>query len=240
MRNISKKELKEILELHRKWLDGEDNGKRANLCNVDLSGVDLSGADLFEADLSCADLSGVDLRDANLCNVDLCCANLNGAKLCCANLNGANLYKANLSGANLGGADLRGANLSRAILDNVFASEFTAGYWPVCPTEGEIVGYKAICQNIVKLRIPAEAKRSSATTRKCRCEFAEVLSIEPLDKSGDIISKVGNIKYSHIIIYEVGKMVYPDSFDDDRWNECSHGIHFFMTREEAVNWALQR
>ena len=59
-------ELKKILELHTKWLNGEEGGERANLSHADLSGADLSGADLSHADLSHADLRGADLREADL------------------------------------------------------------------------------------------------------------------------------------------------------------------------------
>jgi len=34
-------------------------------------------------------------------------------------------------------------------------------------------------------------------------------------------------------VYEVGKLTIPDGFDENRWEECSHGIHFFITRSEA-------
>ena len=35
---------------------------------------------------------------------------------------------------------------------------------------------------------------------------------------------------------KVGEIVKVDNFDKDRWNECSPGIHFFMTRDEAVRY----
>lgn len=53
------KNLKEILELHRKWLDGEKEGIKADLSNVNLSNADLRYADLRGADLSNADLSDI-------------------------------------------------------------------------------------------------------------------------------------------------------------------------------------
>nr|DAE41777.1 MAG TPA: hypothetical protein [Caudoviricetes sp.] len=37
-------------------------------------------------------------------------------------------------------------------------------------------------------------------------------------------------------IYKVGEIVTVDDFDDNRWNECSTGIHFFINRQEAVNY----
>jgi hypothetical protein len=34
----------------------------------------------------------------------------------------------------------------------------------------------------------------------------------------------------------VGETIEVKDFDDDRWNECSAGIHFFITRKEAVEY----
>ena len=42
--------------------------------------------------------------------------------------------------------------------------------------------------------------------------------------------------YDYNFIYKVGEIVEVDNFDKDRWNECSPGIHFFMTRDEAVRY----
>ena len=47
---MNKDALKKILEAHRKWLNNEADGKRANL-----SGANLRHADLSGADLSCAE-----------------------------------------------------------------------------------------------------------------------------------------------------------------------------------------
>lgn len=88
---------------------------------------------------------------------------------------------------------------------------------------------------IVEMEIPAEARRSSATSRKCRCEFAKVLSITNMDGSDANVDTIVN--YKHVQTeYKVGSMVYPDKWDDNRWKMCSNGIHFFITREEAVNY----
>lgn len=47
---MDQKELDKILELHKMWLWGDANGKRADLYGADLRGADLRGADL---DFSC-------------------------------------------------------------------------------------------------------------------------------------------------------------------------------------------
>lgn len=119
-----KKELEQILNLHKMWVEGNEDGVRANLNGANLNGANLSGvnlyhanlrdADLYHANLSGADLRGVDLYRADLRGVDLYLANLSGADLrgadlSGANLNGANLYRADLSEANLSRANLNGA-----------------------------------------------------------------------------------------------------------------------------------
>ena len=122
------KNLNDILLLHKKWLDGETDGKKADLRYADLSNADLSNANLSNADLSNADLSNTDLNGANLSNADLSNADLIGANLSNADLIGADLSNADLSNADLIGADLseadlrsadlRGADLSNADLSN--------------------------------------------------------------------------------------------------------------------------
>ncbi len=70
-------ELKGILEKHRKWLEGNPSGERADLRGANLRDVNLRGADLRGADLRGADLRGADLGCANLRGV-----NLRGAVSC--------------------------------------------------------------------------------------------------------------------------------------------------------------
>ena len=114
----------------------------------------------------------------------------------------------------------------------------TAGFWPVCPEEGSFTAFKKLADGkIAKLFIPEHAKRSSATTRKCRC--SEAFVIEITDKKGEKVD-VGYSQYAgqngERAVYTTGQTVYPDAFDEDRWNECSNGIHFFMTRKEAEEY----
>ena len=110
----------------------------------------------------------------------------------------------------------------------------------VCPEEGAFIGWKQakvgrLAYVIVKLEIPASAKRSSATSRKCRCDKAKVLEIYNFDGT---VAKERKCyaHYDNSFIYEVGKTAKVDDFDEDRWNECSRGIHFFMSRQEAIDY----
>ena len=106
MNTYTPEQLREVLTLHKAWLNDTEGGRRA----------DLRDADLRDADLSGADLSGADLRDADLRDADLSGADLSGADLRDADLRGAVLRDADLSGADLRGADLSGADLSGAVL----------------------------------------------------------------------------------------------------------------------------
>lgn len=256
MRKIDEAELNKILSNHELWLMDESNGIRANLSGVDLeyanldgadlrdanlSGADLRGADLGGANLWYADLRGADLRDANLGCADLGYADLGGANLSGANLDGADLKSTDLRGANLGhtnlwSADLGGANLSGANLWSADLSCVKNIFFPMaCPEKGSFIAFKKAGCYIIELFIPSNAKRCSATSRKCRCSKAKVISITTLSGDKTNITEVHS-NYDPNFIYKLGEYVEVKDFDDNRWNECSTGIHFFITRQEAVNY----
>ena len=234
-------DLKKILDEHLLWLNGE-GGSRADLRNADLSNADLFGANLRGANLFGANLRGADLRGANLRDADLFGANLRNADLRGADLFGANLRDANLRGANLRGADLFGANLRNADLcradlcgasiDQMMWNIYTVFYPLQCPESGSYIGYKKASGLVVELEIPADARRSSATSRKCRASKAKVLSIT--DINGNPAGGQVKSNYDPNFVYAIGETVEVTDFDDNRWNECSTGIHHFITRAEAV------
>lgn len=234
---IKKEELKKILEDHKKWIKSEPGGSFADLRRADLFGANLRGVDISCADLRGADLRGADLRDACLRGADL---------------RGAHCMVTIFANADLRGADLRGANLWRADTHEMKTDEKTKIDWPmVCPETGSFIAWKkageyivkleipddeerlSAGEYIVKLEIPADAERSSATTKKCRASMARVLEIQNVDGTNADITMARSCWRK---VYKPGEMVYPDKWDNNRWNECSHGIHFFMTRDEAVEW----
>ena len=231
LRTISKEELDTILKKHKMWLNNEPGGERANLSDANLRGANLIKANLRWANLIRADLSEANLSEANLSWADLSEANLREAYL-----SDANLSYATLSWADLRDADLRGANLKRANLCWTNLSEAKLDWPLVCPEKGSFVGYKKCRGNlIVELEIQEDALRSSSTTRKCRCSKAKVLSITDLDGS-EVNVEYAVSKKDSGFLYKVGEVVSVDDFDTNRWNKCSAGIHFFMTREEAVEY----
>ena len=159
---MTTKELQEILDKHKKWLNDEDGGERAYLRGADLSNADLRGADLSNA-------------------------------------------------------------------ENVPFVQYS------CPDTGSFIGYKKANGYIVELEILSDARRCSATGRKCRCDKAKVLSIQNMDGSIADITEVAS-NYDSSFMYRVGEIVEELNFNEDRWNECSEGIHFFINRQEAVEY----
>ena len=134
MKTYTQEELKEILELHQKWLNNE-GGIRANLYSSDLNGANLSNANLSNANLCNSDLSGANLKYANLSSSDLSHANLKGANLSGANLKGSDLSSSDLSHANLKGANLSGANLLRTIGDMQSVKSFQVEKYMITYTD---------------------------------------------------------------------------------------------------------
>lgn len=227
----------------------------AFLAYVDLSYANLKDAKLNNAILIRAKLNGAILTRAFLKNADLSEANLAFAVLNEAYLFEANLKYAvftnscltdtNLSGANLTSAILRSTNLKEAILEDVILKHAmlpNTEYLPFISLnlpEGEFIGYKKLWHHqayyIIKLKILADSKRSRAISDKCRCDKAFVLEIQNLDGSKSDLKEITNYNFTPCT-YKVGEIVEADSWDENRFNECSHGIHFFLDRQRAVNY----
>ena len=189
---------------------------------------------LYDADLRYADLRGANLHGANLHDADL-----RDAYLGCADLRDAYLGCATLHGADLGYADLSHANLSDA--NHV---QLSIAKTSILPDEGDIIGWKKAYVDgtmlpksvIVKLLIPADAQRSNATGRKCRASKARVLDLQ--DKQGNSLPPDTTAFSGHDtdFTYKKGETVHVEDFDTNRWKECAPGIHFFITRIEAVEY----
>ena len=188
---------------------GYDCLRGACLRDADLHGADMHGANLYDADLRYADLSDADLRDAYLS-----CA--------C------------LYGADLSDADLRDANYVQLSIAKT----------SILPEEGDIIGWKKAYVDgtmlpksvVVKLLIPADAQRSNGTGRKCRASKARVLDLQ--DKQGNSLPPDTTAYSGHDtdFTYKKGETIHVEDFDTNRWKECAPGIHFFITRIEAVKY----
>lgn len=239
--------------------------RNVDLSHVDLSFADLNYAYLSESDLKYVDLSYANLSHTNFSSAFLSHVDLNHAYIRYADLSYTTfinvdlsyttLSNANLSYAKFSHVDFRNTDISNTDFQNTditttdcqgsnLSYAKNVPYIPmICPEEGSFIGWKtaviihekSIDKVLVKLRIPADAKRTSTTSRKCRCNKAKVLKIYNLD--GTVSKeKICHSNFNRKFIYEVGKTVKVDDFDNNRWNQCTEGIHFFINRQEALNY----
>ena len=201
MKTITNAELEDRIEAHGEWLSGNAQGRRLELVGYNLNGSNLRWSKLRWSTIRGSDIRDSDIRDSDLREIDLRDSDLNGS--------------------DLRDSDLRGSNLRGSKTNYT-----TIGIETACPETGAFEAWKNCKGIIIQLLIPADAERSSATTRKCRANKALVL---------DVIGAT-QATSNRGMIYEKGCSVFADSWDPDRWNECSHGIHFFMNRGDAETW----
>ena len=209
---VNGKQLSDILENHKKWLLSQ-GGERANLQKADLRNANLRNADLWNANLWKADLRNANLQKADLRN---------------ANLQIADLQNADLQNAYLQNADLWNAKETSLIIARTY----------VAPETGAYIGWKK-CNNgvIVKLQIQDNSERSNATGRKCRARYVIDLGHYDRDRNALPDNHIAiTDTYNERTEYKKGKEVHCHEWDDNRWNECSGGIHHFITRAEAEAW----
>ncbi len=208
-----------------------ENLRGAYLRGADLRGAYLSDANLSDAYLSDANLSDANLSDANLRGAYLRGAYLRGANLSDTYLSNADLSDTYLSGANLRGAYLIGAYLSDANLSDANLRDTTLPHFLIVPEEGSFYAYKRTSLGVIKVQIPAKAKRTNSLVgRKCRAEYVKVVSGEGL--GGTSPTQSG----SQCLTYSKGDIIKADKYDDDIRVECTGGIHFFMTKREAEEY----
>lgn len=186
-----------------------------NRAEIHLQGVCFDGLDLERFDFHGVDLRGASFKGCNLTSV--------------------NFRHADLTGIQLQGANLFGAILEDAVVKDIADDAQTRFFRLYCPESGAFIGWKK-CFNsrVVQLLIPADARRSSATYNTCRCDKAKVLSIKSPD-----YRQIYDEATSYVdegFVYRTGAFVYASGFCEDRWNDSTEGIHFFMTRQEALGY----
>lgn len=233
MRIIERNELQEILK-------GRKAGQTLLMQEIELSDMDLTGLDLSNIDFSLSSFYRVkfdqaNLQGSNVSHVLFKDCTLSGADLRFANLKCATLRYADMTGCNIGGANLYCAVLEYAKLDGIISNEETKWFRLHCPKEGAFLGYKK-CFNgrLVQLLIPADAKRTSATMNSCRCNKAKVLTIKSFDYKESYKEAWSLVDEN--FVYRVGEWVEVKDFNEDRWMDSTTGIHFWLTREEALNY----
>ena len=204
--------------------------------NCMISDSNLAGAEFLNVSFKDVDFDGCDMRSVGYFKSKLKSVAMRKCIMLKNDFRITSFEDVLINESNLDDSDVRESNF-----DNVRLIR-SSGTLLKCPEEGSFIGFKKIFLGnnplLCKLEIPADAKRSSAFGRKCRCSKAKVLEIWGKDCDGDYLVPISR-GYSHhdpTFEYKVGETIYPDSFDDNRWDECSNGIHFFITKQEAIDY----
>ncbi len=101
-----------------------------------------------------------------------------------------------------------------------------------CPEKGAFLAYKkCVNDRMVQLLVPEDARRTSATMPSCRCDKAKVLTIKSFDFKEEFEEAWSLVDED--FVYRKGEWVQVDDFNEDRWQDSTTGIHFWLTREEA-------
>lgn len=231
MKKLSVDELKNLLE-------NRESGQMLDLSHSSIENADLSGWQLDHINFDWSDFrnvifDGASFEDSIVSNTFFPECSLRNVNFKNADLQSALLRYCDLSGSDICGANLFCANLEHAKLDDLKSDENTKFYRLYCPEKGAFLGYKKCFNNrLVQLLIPADAIRTSATLNSCRCSKAKVLTIKSFDykESYDEAWSLVDPEF----VYRVGEYVEVKDFDTDRWMDSTTGIHFWMTREEAL------
>ena len=236
MKKMTKKELKSLLDDFR----NKEGEEYLDLTYISMRTKKLEGMDFSRVDFSNSDFKNVNFRSCKFDNAKLqhtkfenC--DLSGSSFAYADLFAADLRACDLSGSNFDGADFFAALLWEAKLDNLLVTDRTKFFRNYCPEEGYMFGYKkCFNERMVQLLIPKDAKRCSSTTNACRCDKARVVAITDVNRKESYKEAMSFVDPN--FIYRLGEMVYADSYNEDRWHDSSHGIHFWMTFEEALGY----
>ncbi|MBR2673865.1 MAG: pentapeptide repeat-containing protein [Mogibacterium sp.] len=206
--------------------------------DLDLRGRDMRGLDLSRSTFENCDLRGTDFSGSKMDNVAFYNNKLMGMKLCGCKARGCSFRFQDMTDI-----DLRGANIYASVLedainqDKVIVDDETEWYRMRCPEEGEaFVAWKCCTDlRVVMMLVPRDAKRCMATMETGRAERVKVLKITNIDETENFTWAQSTVDPD--FYYEVGKWLEPaNGFQEDRWKDSSPGIHFFLDRQQCVDY----
>ena len=236
---------------------------RMDLSHVCMENVDLSGTYIVESQLNKMVLLDCQLSNTRIQDTQMhdCCMRncaVNDARFNNVDMTYSSIIGCDCTATQFYGCKLHAIFINRdTILDatkfnrtsfevpHILADLSDAVGLPAlaCPETGSFIAYKSAFEPrtrrpiIVKLCIPDYAKRSSAFSRKCRASEAKVLKFYTTDHSEYVPTSKIVSHHDHSFEYRLGETIQPtEPFDPNHWVECSSGIHFFMTFQEAADY----
>lgn len=219
-------------------LSNREKEERLNLEDLEFRDMDLSGKDLHNIDFTVSmfanvTLDGADLSGSCIKNACLDGCSLRGIRFVDADMRGACMRRCDMTGCNICGANLYSAVLENADLTDIISDDRTQWFRMYCPETGPILGYKkCVNDRLVQLLIPADAKRTSSTMPSCRCNKAKVLTIKSFDDTEEYEEAWSLVDEN--FVYRKGQWVEVKDFNEDRWFDSTTGIHFWLTKADAI------
>ncbi len=229
----------QLEELYKNRKSGERIDLRDSILeNMDLSGWDLSNTDFTRATFRDMTLDGANMDHCSICGSWFFGKNsLRNVKLTNSNMQEAGMRYVDMSGMDISGSNLHSACLEYTKQDGIVYDDGTDWYEMKCPPEGQAFICWKCCIDfrVVQMLVPREAKRVMATQETGRTNRVKVLSIKSIDESESFDWAQSTVDPD--FIYEVGKWIEPaNGFEEDRWRDSSQGIHFFLERQQCVNY----
>ena len=184
-----------------------------------------------------ADFSKLDFRNASFDSASFYSASFDSASFDSASFDSASFYSASFDfasfvSARFDSASFYSARFYSASFDKAQVRALLRQYKNITslaqrpPRRGAFTAWKKCNSGVlVKLHIPADAKRSSATGKKCRASHAVVIQVKG--------AEYGVSQHDNKTEYRIGQTVHCDKWENSRWIECGGGIHFFMSYREA-------
>ena len=205
---------------------------------LDLSGMDMTGLNLMHATFDGCNLNGTDFSDSKMDHVAFYNNDLRNMKLCRCNARGCSFRFQDMTGIDLSGANIYASVLEDAMnQDKVIYDDDTMWYKMRCPEFGKpFVAWKCCTElRVVMMLVPADAKRCMATMETGRASKVKVLKITNIDETENYTWAQSTVDQD--FYYEVGKWLEPaNGFQEDRWKDSSQGIHFFLDRQQCVDY----
>ena len=214
------------------------NMKHSVFTGLDLSGWDMTGLDLSRSTFDGCNLNGTDFSGSKLDNVAFYNNDLRNMKLNGCLARGCSFRFQDMTGIDLSGANIYASVLEDAVnQDKVIYDEKTRWYEMSVPECGKpFIAWKCCTDlRVVMMLVPADAKRCMATMETGRVSKVKVLSIKSIDEKESYTWAQSTVDSD--FYYEVGKWLEPaNGFQEDRWKDSSPGIHFFLDRQQCVDY----
>lgn len=230
---------------------------KASLCGAKIEYADMRGVSLISAYIERAEIRNTYLTNSMLCDASMVDVFMRGCYMSSANMKHVqitdtvikstdfwhvNLTEAKILYTTIINVDFNETNFSNVYLrgTEIINSGLDSALNPpripmACPETGSFIGWKqCVGRRIVELEIPADAKRSSGTTRKCRCDKAFVKSIKDVSGTKEYTEALSY--HDNRFVYKVNETVYVPNYCKNRFVNCAEGIHFYTTRQEAVDY----